>query len=305
MLGEFVALGNVCIDDLVYANGTTQWGVPGGGAVYAALGIALWAGAAAVVAPLGPDFPRALIGERLDLSRCRAIAHTMRNWGLYEDDGARHFVSRRDSLPWADFSPQADDLGDATFACAHIAPMPWQRVAAVASALRARGARVISLDLHDRELAAMERGALAALLAQVDVFLPSRQDTEVLFPGRTPLAALHALRELAPGLAAIGVKCGAEGAIVHAAGALSYVDVPSAADVLVDATGAGDAFCGGFLAGFAGAGDVAEAALCGAVAASFAVAGVGPAALAAAPGPLAAARREVLRARIEHRPFHP
>jgi sugar/nucleoside kinase (ribokinase family) len=146
-------------------------------------------------------------------------------------------------------------------------------------------------------LAAVPVDDLTAVLARVDLFFPSRQDVDVLYPGATPLAALRALRARLPRVAVIGVKCGDEGALVHAAGASDVIVVPSAATRLVDATGAGDAFCGGFLAAFARTGDALEGALHGTVAASFALADVGPAALATVEPEAAAARLAALRGR--------
>jgi sugar/nucleoside kinase (ribokinase family) len=259
--------------------------------------MALWSGAAAVIAPLGPEYPRERF-PALDFSRARTVAHTMRNWGLYENDGTRHFLSRRDSLPWEAFSPDAGDLDETAYGASHIAPMPWRRVVAIVDALRARDA-TISLDLHDRVLAAIAPDELTALLARVDLFFPSRQDTEVLYPGAPPLDALRALRARLPHVRVLGVKCGADGAFVHAAGAPDAIAVPSAAASAVDATGAGDAFCGGFLAAYASSGDVAEGALAGTVAASYALAAVGPAALASAPRAQAEARVRALRPRLQ------
>jgi sugar/nucleoside kinase (ribokinase family) len=270
--------------------------------MYAALGMALWTGLAAVAAPLGPEYPRAQFAA-IDFSGCRPIAHTMRNWGLYEADGARHFLSRRDSLPWEAFSSAAGELDAGPYPFAHLAPMPRARAAQLADALAARGARAISLDLHDRELAAMTRGELAALVARVQIFLPSRQDVDVLCPGRNPLDALRALRADLPELPVIGVKCGPDGALVHAAGSSTVLAVPPVGADVVDATGAGDAFCGGFLAGFAERGDAVQGALWGSVAASYALAAVGPSALAGASADAAAARAAALRGRLGHLAF--
>jgi sugar/nucleoside kinase (ribokinase family) len=274
-----------------------MWAVPGGGAVYAALGMALWAGAAAVVAPVGAEYPRDVF-PTLDFSRSRALASTMRNWGLYEADGTRHFLSRRDSLPWDRFSSSVSDLDAGPFPACHLAPMPWDRVVALIDALRARGARAISIDLHDRVLAAVSIDAIALVLERADLFFPSRQDVEVLFPGRTPLAALRALRRHLPQMPIIGVKCGEDGVLVHAAGASEIVAVPSAAAQVVDATGAGDAFCGGFLALFARTGDVVESALHASIAASYALAAVGPHGLCGVDPTAATAQVDALRGRI-------
>ncbi len=271
--------------------------MPGGGAVYAALGAALWCGRAAVIAPCGDDYPRERF-PTLAFSPSRTAARTMRNWGLYETDGSRHFLSRRDSLPWDAFSSSAADLDGGPYAHAHIAPLPFANAGALIAALRACGARTISIDLHDRELAAVPFDAIAAELAAVDVFLPSRQDTEVLFPGEPPLRALARLRARLPAVPVLGVKSGAAGALVHAAGAPHAYDVPSAAAGVVDVTGAGDAFCGGFLAGYAETRSVLDGALYGAVAASYALAAVGTSALVEAGAADAAARLAALRPRV-------
>jgi sugar/nucleoside kinase (ribokinase family) len=291
------AFGNVCIDDLVFHDGSTMWAVPGGGAVFAALGMALWSQSAAVIAPVGADYPRGAFA-RLDFSQARPLPHTMRNWGLYEADGTRHFLSRRDSLPWESFSSNASDVGAGPYRFCHLAPLPWERVTGLIAALRERGAERISVDLHDRVLATVPAEELTRGLDGVDLFFPSRQDVDVLYPGCAPLDALRALRRRFPRMPVIGVKCGEAGALVHAAGTGDVIAVPSAAAEVVDATGAGDAFCGGFLAGFARTGDAIEGALHGTVAAAFALAAAGPAALATVEPATAAARLGALRPRV-------
>ena len=94
MTSAISVFGNLTIDDLVFADGSTRWAVPGGSAAYAAMGASLWTESASIVAPIGTDYPVEALGKRIDLSRCRRVPRTLRNWGLYEDDGRRHFVSR-------------------------------------------------------------------------------------------------------------------------------------------------------------------------------------------------------------------
>src|SRR5262249_3508373 len=142
-----------------------------------------------------------------------------------------------------------------------------------------RGAELISVDPDDRYVSTTPRDDMLRLFRAIDVFLPSRQDVDAMFPGMTPLDGMRSLRELAPELALIVIKCGADGAIAHRAGTSDYLRVPSAASSFVDATGAGDSFCGGALVGLSRGGDPVEALLRGSVSASFAVAAVGPAAL--------------------------
>lgn len=282
MDSPFAVLGNICIDDLVFEDGTTLWGVPGGNAVYAGLGIAVWGDRPVVVAPVGPEYPTQLLGDRVDLSHCRPLDRTLRDWGLYEEGGTRTFVFRSKTRNWREFSPTLADLESLIADHAHIAPMPTQLQIDFAQALRQGGVKLISVDVDDHELGPVtvrEESEWRAFLANVDLFLPSRQDVETLLPGKSPSDALRVLRKMAPDTRVIAVKQGADGVIVHAAGDRHFYSLPSIAETVVDATGAGDAFSGGAIAGYAATGSALDAALWGSVSASFALALSGPAAL--------------------------
>ena len=69
MSGRFLTVGNMSIDDLVFADGTTKWAVPGGNAIYSALGMAVWGERPRVLAPRGPEYPVAALGGRIDLGQ--------------------------------------------------------------------------------------------------------------------------------------------------------------------------------------------------------------------------------------------
>jgi sugar/nucleoside kinase (ribokinase family) len=296
--------GNLTIDDLVFPDGSTRWAVPGGSAVYAALGISLWMGHASVVAPIGADYPIEQLDKRIDLSRCRHVPHSLRNWGLYEEDGQRHFVSRSASRNWSEFSPKVADVLSGHQAAAHIAPLPHDVAMALARELRKAGTLSISLDLDDHDLLGRANlNAIADLINQVDLFLPSRQDILAIFAGEDLLEALRKLRILAPDVALIAIKCGKEGVIAHVAGADKWIHIPAVTVESIDPTGAGDAFCGGLLAGFTKDNDPIEALLHGAVSASFCVERLGFSGLSAATEEDADTRLQALRQRIELRPM--
>lgn len=296
---KFCVLGTITIDDLVFEDGSTMWRVPGGNAVYSGLGAAVWRERPVVIAPVGPEYPINAVGGRLDLSRCRQLDRTLRNWGLYEEDGSRIFIFRSKTKYWLDFSPTLTDIADFSCDFAHLAPLPWELQVALVGRLRRDGAQIISADLADRDLVQPDRAAVMRLLKAVDMFLPSKQDAAALMPAKTPHDALRGLRELAPDLPLIAVKLGERGALMHAAGAKDYVEIPTAAETVIDVTGAGDAFCGGALVGYANTKSPVEAVLWGSVSASFAVAATGPAGLVAADYDEARSRVEKLRARLD------
>src|SRR2546430_12066940 len=90
-------------------------------------------------------------------------------------------------------------------------------------------------------------GELAILLAPVAVFMPSQEEVRARFPDRTLGEALDRLSSLAR-LATV-IKQGRQGALIHDRALGRRHVVPSVPVIAKDPTGAGDAFCGGVLAG--------------------------------------------------------
>jgi ribokinase len=115
---------------------------------------------------------------------------------------------------------------------------------AVAAAVRAAGGLVVLNPAPARELP-------ADLLADVDVLVPNRSELAVLAGAPEPSTPDEAAA-LAAGLAgpkAVVVTLGADGALVVADG--EHTHVPATKVDAVDATGAGDAFCGALADGLA------------------------------------------------------
>ncbi len=155
MTPDLVCLGNLIVDDVVFADGTTRMGEPGGAMLYAALGAALWEASVAIVAPLGDDYPartlHALEERGVDLSGLRPLGRPgLRTWLLYEPS-ARRVVHRLGAASHADASPGPDDLAG-RFAGArafHLTPTPLACQAALLRSLGGRGDALISVDPHD------------------------------------------------------------------------------------------------------------------------------------------------------------
>jgi ribokinase len=91
----------------------------------------------------------------------------------------------------------------------------------------------------------------AEVLEHVDVLVPNRSELAVLTghkEPRSPEEAAHMTRSLPAGIAIV-VTLGAEGALVVEDGQVEHV--PAISVAAVDATGAGDAFCGALADGLA------------------------------------------------------
>lgn len=274
-LAPIVVVGELTIDDVIVEGDRCDWKQPGGGALYSAIGAFLWHPEVAISALVGADYPatavEALVGAGLNLDAVRRVetVNSLGLWLLYEASGRRHQVEKAsggsfaviDELrePWHMHLPRA--------VAVHIAP---QSSAGQLSALRdARQAGIpVSLDLLVEPFIDTGPYLDGRAWQGLDALLPSEQELRQLWGTDNPQTLRDMLREQArtPHLV---IKRGPRGCDV----VLEEVSwtVPSVCGTVIDPTGAGDAFCGGFLAGLVRAGDPVDAACYGAVSASFVV----------------------------------
>lgn len=275
-----VVLGQLSIDDVVLADGTTAMASCGGDATYAALGASLWTAPVGVVAPAGDDFPpqhlEAIAARGLDLGGVRRVdGPAIRYWVLYEADGRRTFVQRSPESAFVDTSPVPDDLPGRFWSARafHLAAMPFAAVETLVRAIRARAPEaIVTLDTHEDEVAGYQ-DRISAILPAVTAFLPSREEVASWFGWDDPERAILELGGLGQRLTI--VKLGADGSLVHDARNGELARVGLAPGPVVDVTGAGDAFCGSVAAGLVLGDTASEAARRGAAGASLAIGGFG------------------------------
>lgn len=92
---------------------------------------------------------------------------------------------------------------------------------------------------------ARARAVIHEAIAMSDIALPSREDAEALTGLADPQAIAERYLRLGPRI--VAVKCGRDGALLATADG-AMVRAAAHAVTAVDATGAGDTFCGAFLA---------------------------------------------------------
>jgi sugar/nucleoside kinase (ribokinase family) len=275
-----IVVGNLTIDDVIQPDGSSQMGTLGGNTVHAAAAALTWTGDVGVVARCGTDFPVPALARLreagADTGGIRPIeGPTVRNWVIYEADGTRTWVYRTPRGRSAEVAPRPGDVPDPWLdrtppPVVHIAAMPLAAAAALVRSIRARAAgAVITLDTHED----WRRGADVLEVARlVDVFVPSREELSELAGYDDPERAVAELTDA--GVPCVVVKLGGDGALVARPGSPAAW-VPAAPAEVVDPTGAGDSFCGGFAAGLALGEDPAEAAWRGCATAAAAIGAVG------------------------------
>jgi sugar/nucleoside kinase (ribokinase family) len=228
----------------------------------------------------------------VDLAGVRELGRPgVRTWLLYEDS-IRRVVHRFGSPSHAEVSPGASDV-PAAFQGArafHLSPMPLDVQRPLVAALAARRGAALSLDPHE-PVCEDNLADWRDVLANVDVFFPSRDELRLDGVDDDPRAAL---RRLAGGrLRFVAFKRGREGGLLYDAKADSFMEWPPVPRLTGDPTGAGDAFAGGFLAALLADAGLERAIDQGIVSASFALEAFGAAGL------LAATRDEADRRRRE------
>ena len=121
--------------------------------------------------------------------------------------------------------------------------------------LRGRPAGVrVTIDPNVRPAFLPRKGAAARLepfFALADLVKLSDEDAEYLYPGLAPEMVLDHVLDLGPSI--VAVTRGAAGAVLATAG--EEVEVPAAADRVVDTVGAGDSFMAALVSAVADAGD--------------------------------------------------
>jgi len=223
-------------------------------------------------AAVGEDYPDDLLEEMtsrgFDVTGVHRVpdARSIGLWLLYEASGARRQLEKLEGGTMRSLDVQRPPPRDRLpVAGVHLAPQSSEGHLKGLTDVTGKGA-LCTLDLLSEPYIDTTPYINGSALRDLDAFLPSMQEVQDLW-GHADVCRLgDALQDLGVS-AQLVVKRGAEGVDVLIDG--TVVRVPSVTDHLVDPTGAGDAFCGGFLAGLVETGDPVEAAVRGTVSASF------------------------------------
>jgi sugar/nucleoside kinase (ribokinase family) len=267
-----VVVGNLTLDDTVTERETFP-GAAGGDALYAALGARLWGMPVAILSRVGDDYPQSHLRRMrevgIDVSGVRSLPGPTVHYRVTYRGDERTFEHLTQAERLDQLSPQAHEL-DAIAAARwmHVAAMPIGRQAAAVE--RARDAGVpYSLDPHEEYVVGFEEQLRG--LMRGGVFLPSELEAGLLCPGVPSRIALQQFEGW--GVTAAAIKLGSKGSSLRLRG--QAVRVRALPVDVVDPTGAGDAYCGGFVAGFLATRSTLAAAACGTISAAHIIQGFG------------------------------
>jgi sugar/nucleoside kinase (ribokinase family) len=302
---QFLIFGKLTREYLLPPTGPARLDMPGGSLLYAAAGLRVWESEIGLVGRVGADYPREWLNECMkhgfDTSGIRVLSQNVdvREFLAYNElfevnrvNPVSHFARRQMTFPKSllGYQPADHKKKNNGEGMLNVTDIPNDY-------LLARAALLCAMDIvtQTQLIAGMKRGSvhtfvldpgadamlpaarreLPALLNGVTAFLPSFEELSGLFWGET-----YDVWEMAEAVSMYGceyvvIKCGARGQLLYDTNNKRKWEVPAYPARLADPTGAGDAFCGGFLAGYCKDYDPLEGVLYGNVSASLKIEGSG------------------------------
>jgi ribokinase len=293
-------IGGMTLDWIINVDGEVGVKSCGGNTMYAAAGARFWSDDIATVSRVGEDFPEHYLTPfaeaGIDVSHIRRVPsrHELVVAWRYDAQGNREDIDPPRDLPPLGYTgpdvaeehlvyqhgmniaearnldPDWSDVPAAYYDALgfHVASMHYDRQLSVANGLRERNLLfTIDPGWGDRP-----DGERRALVQAAPLLLPSEKQAVWLTGESTTMdAALERLTSF--GAAAVAIKLGPLGSLVYDVRKRRRYHVPVYPARVKDPTGAGDAYCGGFIAAYAETGDTYESALRATVSSSFVIEG--------------------------------
>lgn len=325
---NFLIAGQLKRETILAPSGKVWVDIPGGNLLYAAAGFGVWDKNVELLGRVGEDYPHewldrfekygfstrgiVILPEPIDLRSFIAFTDPQT---VFTDNPVSHFARvgqpfPRELLGYTGSAPLIDsryqpsiltlrvnDLPDEFLdaTAAHLCPMDFLSHMLYPPALRHGNISAITMDPSPGYMNPTFWDDIPKIIGGITAFITSEEKIRNLFVGKS-----DDLWEMAEALATYGcemivIKRGENGQYLYDNSNHTRWEVPAYPVEVSDPTGSGDAFCGGFLAGYHETYVPLKAALWGNISASLAVQGTGafyP--MDAMPG-LAQARLEVLQ----------
>lgn len=277
---KMVVIGQLTLDDVVLFDQAALLDSPGGAGLYALAGTYLWDTApVGFVTRMGDDYDLTDLIDKtknsIDYAGINKVdAPSIHIWNMFDRKGHRYFIKQRWGSDDDLMGILPEYIPERFWDCQNFLvaafPLDWQ--AKVIKAMPVE--KMVLVDPHFQGIFPKYHELWDDLFPHIDVFLPSEEELlryftiEALSDVRGYVPYLKRLTEKGPSV--VGVKVGSQGCVVVDRDKKAAFHIPAyLKDNVVDVTGCGDVFCGGFLSSYVDDGDIYEAGLHGVVGASF------------------------------------
>lgn len=309
MQPTFVIAGKLNREYILPPLGNPLMDSSGGSLLYATGGLAVWDQNIGLISRVGEDYPRQWLRdlEERGFDTCgihiQSQSMDLRAFIAFTDsnehsnsNAVSHFARRQLTFPKLLLGYQAPDESrkdprepDPNSPAAldvpkeyrevrfvHICPFDFVSQSQMVNLFRGGSNQTVSLDPAPGYMTPSFWRDLRLVLQGVNIFQPSEDELRALFWGETNDLWEMAQKASEYGPEVIVIKRGSLGQIIYDVPGNHRYEIPAYSSRLADPTGAGDAFCGGFLAGFQKTNDPLMAACYGSVSASLKIEGSGP-----------------------------
>ncbi len=325
---KYLFLGGIREDYCITHTNRAISGALGGNAIYSAVGARIWSDSVGILGRIGSNFDRVKL-ERIekmgvDTSNVNALSQPLSTITFYayispeervDINPAFHYRRINKPMPKVllDYQSSTEGQGDRRnftplairptdipqslrgVQGVHLAPADYLSHIFIPLRFKSNNIHLITLDPSIRYMTPNFKRDLPTLLKSIDAFLPSELEAREFFSRgiKDTWEIAEAFSEMGPRF--VVIKRGNRGQALWDRDTKRRWLIPAYPSKIRDVTGAGDAFCGGFLVGLNETQDPVEASLRGSVSSSLVVEGSGALyALGATPG-LAQARLSALR----------
>jgi sugar/nucleoside kinase (ribokinase family) len=325
---RYLIIGRLSRDYILTPDGKAYLDKPGGSLFYAGVGAAVWENGIGLVARVGEDYPQEWIEQAahlgFDIQGIRFLHDSLDLRAFYAyldadtvqtDNPVSHFARLGLSFPklllgytagvqtvdsrfqQTPLTIRHSDLPSEYLdaSAAHLCPLDFLSHSLLPPTLRQGRVTTITMDPSPGYMDPIYWDHVPAVVNGITAFLTSEEKLRNLFHGRS-----DDLWEMAETIGSYGcevvvIKRGSRGQLLYERNGRGKWQIPAYPARVVDPTGAGQAYCGGFLTGYRSTYDALEGALAGNISTSLAVEGLGPFyALDVLPG-LARYRMDALR----------
>jgi hypothetical protein len=302
---KYLVFGKITRDFVIPHKGKPVNDLPGGSALYAAVGIAIWEKGIGIISQVGENYPlqelKALDQYGIDIEGIRVHPgnmdlrefHSPNPPGKTRNDSPAGYYSRHDqdypigligyddtdknksALPFKNKQrlPLPDSYKEAS--AVHICALPLSTLTFWSSAIKKTSIKTTSIEPADDLIHKNQFHKLSSIIHGFTISIIKENQLRNLY--MNPKADLW---EMIENFASIGneivvINQGQMGQLVYDAIEKKRWHIPAYPARLINPTGIADAYCGGFLAGYYRNFDPLEAAVYGNISASMVTDGIG------------------------------
>jgi sugar/nucleoside kinase (ribokinase family) len=245
---DLVVIGHVSIDTLVFPDGRRVT-MPGGAAAGVATAAALAGAKVGLVTKVGEGFPKEWLQKLSSVLDVRGVqilpGKTIHIHMIYHEDGSVDAPVEMGVAQRMGETPIPEEYLSAKVF--HIAPIPPEEQLKLLNRLKGK---MVTLDFNPtyKEEYVSRRDLIKEIVSRTEMVFPNEREALLVTGAEDVNEAARVLHDW--GASMVVITRGEKGILIYDGSFREFPALPINPEEIVDPTGGGDAFAGGFLAGY-------------------------------------------------------